>query len=161
MSLTITDQYGCSDDTLFNDYLIVGGPSGEPQFTYDTCSQTASFFITNPNNISDAFWDLDDNTTDTLLSFEHFYISEGTYSPNVTLIDAAGCAVVYPINPAITVTNLNGLNANFSATPNPVNINTPVTFTDQSSTSGPPIEEWYWNFGNGQTHDGQNPQLLK
>ena len=159
LSLSITDQYGCSDDTLFNDYLIVGGPSGEPQFTYDTCSQTASFFITNPNNIFEALWDLDDNTTETGLSFEHFYISEGTYSPNVTLTDAAGCAVVYPINPAITVTNLNGLNANFSATPNPVNINTPVTFTDQSSTSAgsPPISIWSWDFGNGQTSVGQIP----
>jgi PKD repeat protein len=160
LSLSITDQYGCSDDTLFNDYLIVGGPSGEPEFTYDTCSQTASFFITNPNNISDALWDLDDNTTETGLSFEHFYISEGTYSPNVTLTDAAGCAVVYPINPAITVTNLNGLNANFSATPNPVNINTAVNVLNQSSTSGPPITEWYWDFGNGDTSNLQNPPSI-
>jgi len=160
LSLTITDQYGCLDDTLFNNYIIVGGPSGEPQFTYDTCSQTASFFITNQNNISSALWDLGDNTTQSGLSFEHDY-NLGTYSPNVTLTDAAGCAVVYPINPAITVTNFNGLNANFSATPNPVDINTLVTFTNQSSTIGgsPPITSWSWDFGNGQTYVGQNPPL--
>lgn len=158
LSLSITDQYGCSDDTLFNDYLTVGGPSGTPQYDYDVCTQTASFFITNPNNISSALWDLDDNTTETGLSFEHFYSSDGTYSPSVILTDAAGCNVPYPINPQIIVTNTSGLSANFSANPNPVDINTAVTVLDQSSSSlGSPITSWSWDFGNGTTSNLQNP----
>ena len=157
LSLTITDQYGCIDDTLFNDYIIVGGPSGIPQFTYDACSQTASFFITNQNNISSALWDLDDGNTQTNLSFDHVYNS-GNYSPSVILTDAAGCNVPYPINPQIIVTNTSGLSANFSASPNPVDINTAVTVLDQSSsTSGSPINSWSWNFGNGSTSNLPNP----
>ena len=156
LSLTITDQYGCSDDTLFNDYIIVGGPSGIPQYDYDACTQTASFFITNQNNISSVVWNLGNGTTQSNLSFDYFY-NIGTYSPSVILTDAAGCVVVYPINPAITVTNSNGLNANFFATPNPVDINTAVNVLNLSSTSGSPITSWFWDFGNGTTSNLQNP----
>ena len=156
LSLTITDQYGCSDYTLFNDYLTVGGPSGIPQYDYDVCTQTASFFITNQNNISSVVWNLGNGTTQSNLSFDYFY-NIGTYSPSVILTDAAGCVVVYPINPAITVTNSNGLNANFFATPNPVDINTAVNVLNLSSTSGSPITSWFWDFGNGTTSNLQNP----
>ena len=153
LSLTVTDQYGCSDDTLFNDYIIVGGPSGNPQYS-DTCSQTVNFFITNQNNIESALWDLGDGTTQSNLSFEHDY-NLGTYSPNVTLTDAAGCEVVYPINPPINITNI--LNANFSASPNPVAMNAPVTVINQSSYTGSPIVSYLWDFGNGSTSIFENP----
>ena len=156
LSLTITDQYGCSDDTLFNDYIIVGGPSGNPQYS-DTCSQTVNFFITNQNNIESALWDLGDGTTQSNLSFEHDY-NLGTYSPNVTLTDAAGCAVVYPLNPPINISNI--LNANFSANPNPVDFNTPVSVINQSSSAGSPIESWYWDFGNGSIDTVSTPQQI-
>ncbi len=153
LSLTISDQYGCQDDTLFNDYIMVGGPSGNPQYS-DTCSQTVNFFITNQNNIESALWDLGDGTTQSNLSFEHDY-NLGTYSPNVTLTDAAGCEVVYPINPPINITNI--LNANFSASPNPVAMNTPVTVINQSSYTGSPIVSYLWDFGNGSTSIFENP----
>ena len=156
LSLSITDQYGCQDDTLFNDYIIVGGPSGIPQYDYDVCTQTASFFITNQNNISSVVWNLGNGTTQSNLSFDYVY-NVGTYSPSVILTDAAGCNVPYPINPQIIVTNTSGLSANFSADPNPVNINTAVTVLNQSSTSGSPITSWFWDFGNGTTSNLQNP----
>ena len=156
LSLSITDEYGCSDDTLFNDYIIVGGPSGNPQYDYDVCTQTASFFITNQNNISSVVWNLGNGTTQSDLSFDYVY-NVGTYSPSVILTDAAGCNVPYPINPQIIVTNSNGLNANFSVDSNPVDINTAVNVLDQSSTSGPPITSWSWDFGNGTSSNLQNP----
>jgi gliding motility-associated-like protein len=157
LSLTITDQYGCQDDTLFNDYIIVGGPSGIPQYNYDVCTQTASFFITDQNNISSVVWNLGNGTTQSNLSFDYVY-NIGTYSPSVILTDAAGCNVPYPINPQIIVTNTSGLSANFSANPNPVDINTAVTVLDQSSSSlGSPITSWSWDFGNGTTSNLQNP----
>ena len=156
LSLSITDQYGCQDDTLFNDYIIVGGPSGIPQYDYDVCTQTASFFITDQNNISSVVWNLGNGTTQSNLSFDYVY-NVGTYSPSVILTDAAGCNVPYPINPQIIVTNTSGLSANFTASTNPVNINTPVTFTNQSSTSVSPITSWSWDFGNGTTSNLQNP----
>ena len=157
LSLSITDQYGCQDDTLFNDYIIVGGPSGNPQYNYDVCTQTASFFITDQNNISSVVWNLGNGTTQSNLSIDYVY-NIGTYSPSVILTDAAGCSVPYPINPQIIVTNTSGLSANFSASPNPVDINTAVTVLDQSSsTSGSPITSWSWDFGNGTTSNLQNP----
>jgi gliding motility-associated-like protein len=47
--------------------------------------------------------------------------------------------------------------ANFSATPQPVIINTPITFTDNSSTYGGSATNWYWTFGDGTFDMNQNP----
>lgn len=155
LSLTITDEYGCSDDSLFSDYLTVGGPSGIPLLNYDACTQTASFYINNQSNINSALWNLGDGSTNSALSFDYVY-NPGVYAPNVTLTDAAGCAVVYPA-PPITVSNAFGLNALFSASPNPVNINETVTIVNQSSSTSLPITSWSWDFGNGSTSTLQNP----
>ena len=46
--------------------------------------------------------------------------------------------------------------AAFTNTP-PGCINSPISFTDQSTTSGGVINYWYWSFGDGDTSSLQNP----
>jgi len=152
LPLTVTDEYGCIADTLIEDYLIIGGPSGEPDWSQGAgvCSQGASFTVANPQNVFSSVWEMGDGDTITNdLDFNYNYASQGTYIPGVTLYDSLGCDVFYPL-PPITVFD-DGLTAGFTVGPNPVEQGALATVTDQSSSTGAPISSWAWDFGNSQT----------
>lgn len=89
-----------------------------------------------------------DSTTNDL-NFNYNYAAQGTYTPGVTLYDSLGCDVFYSL-PPITVFD-DGLTANFTVNPNPVEQGALATVTDQSTSTGAPIASWAWDFGNSQT----------
>lgn len=152
--LSITDEYGCVADTLIEDYVVIGGPYGEPSWTQNVgfCAQGASFSVSNPQNVFGSIWEMGDlNTVTNDLDFNYNYSSQGTYTPGVTLFDSLGCEVFYPLND-ITVLD-DGLTAGFSINPNPVEQGALAVFSDQSVTIGAPIVTWSWNFGNNQSID--------
>jgi len=148
MSFTITDEYGCTDDTTLVDYLTIFGPTGNPSWVSsgDLCGQTYIFDLSDTVNVSNVTWTFNDGQfayDDYNLS--HTYIDPGTYNPTVTLFDALGCDIIYPLNP-ITV-NTNGLSAGFIADPVVGSMFSSVSFDDLSTSSGSPIVSWVWDFG--------------
>ena len=150
--LTVTDEYGCIADTVIDDYVIIGGPSGEPDWAQGAgvCSQGASFTVANPQNVFSSVWEMGDGDSVTNdLDFNYNYASQGTYTPGVTLYDSLGCEVFYPL-PPIQVFD-DGLTAAFTVNPNPVEQGALATATDQSISTGAPIASWTWDFGNSQT----------
>jgi len=152
LTLTITDEFGCTADTTFNDYAIVGGPAGTPNWTQSAgvCAQGAIFSVSNPQNVFSSVWTMGDGETVTNdLNFNYNYSSQGTYTPGVTLYDSLGCDVFYPL-PPITVFD-DGLTASFTVNPNPVEQGATAVVTDQSTSSGAPITSWAWDFGNNQS----------
>jgi len=64
------------------------------------------------------------------------------------LYDSAGCEVFYPLDP-ITVLD-DGLDAFFTATPNPAEQDEIITFNDASTSQQSTVVLWDWNFGNDQ-----------
>ena len=152
LTLSVTDSYGCVDDTLLVDYITVGGPSGNPNWfqTAGECAQGANFELNDAFNVASIIWNLGDgNFMEDTLSFFYNFPEPNTYSPSVTIADALGCEVLYPLND-ITVSD-DGLNAFFTATPNPAEQNEVITFTDGSTFQGVNIISWLWDFGNDQT----------
>jgi PKD repeat protein len=150
--IEVTDEYGCTADTLIDDYLIIGGPSGEPDWTQGAgvCSQGASFTVANPQNVFSSVWVMGDGDTITNdLDFNYNYASQGTFTPGVTLYDSLGCDVFYPLPPLQVFDD--GLTAGFTVGPNPVEQGALATVTDQSISTGAPIASWAWDFGNSQT----------
>ena len=150
--LTVTDEYGCTADTLIDDYVIIGGPSGVPDWSQGAgvCSQGASFTVANPQNVFSSIWEMGDgDTTFNQLNFNYNYADSGTYTPGVTLYDSLGCDVFYPLLP-ITVYD-DGLTAGFTVSPNPVEEGALAVTNDQSTTTGAPIVTWAWDFGNDQS----------
>ena len=148
LTLSVTDSYGCTDDTILIDYITVGGPSGEPSWfqTAGECAQGANFVINEPVDVASISWNLGDgNLIMDTLSFFYNYPEPNTYFPEVTIMDALGCEVIYPLN-EITVSD-DGLNAFFTATPNPAEPDEMITFVDGSSFDGSPIISWEWDFG--------------
>ena len=144
---SITDEYGCIDDTTLVDFLTIGGPTGNPDWLQNPgiCSQGAAFIINNPSSIDSVIWDMGDgNFIYDSINFNYNYDQSGTYTANVTLFDSLGCEINYILNP-VTVQD-DGLNANFIATPNPAEQNDLITFTDQSSAANSSIINWIWDF---------------
>ena len=152
LKLTITDEYGCKADTIIDDYVIIGGPSGEPDWIQNAtvCSQGANFIVNNPQNVFGSVWEMgDSNTVTNDLDFNYNYAGTGTYTPGVTLYDSLGCDVFYPLPPLQVFDD--GLTANFTINPNPVEQGALAVVTDQSVSSGAPIAIWAWDFGNNQS----------
>ena len=152
LTLSVTDSYGCVDDTLLVDYITVGGPSGDPSWfqTAGECAQGANFVLNDAVNVTSITWNLGDgNFMEDTLSFFYNFPDPDTYSPSVIIADALGCEVLYPLND-ITVSD-DGLTAFFTASPNPADQNEVITFTDGSTFQGVNIISWLWDFGNNQT----------
>ena len=149
LTLSITDQYGCTDDTTILNYVTIGGPTGNPDWLQNIsiCAQGASFVITNAQNIDSVIWNMGDGTYQyNSLNFQYNYETAGSYAPSCTIINSDGCEIFYQLD-TISVAD-DGLNALFTALPNPADINEVVNYTDQSTFSGNNIVSWTWDLGN-------------
>lgn len=145
---TIIDQYGCEDTVVLVDFLTIFGPSANPSWSIDPtmCGQDVTFDIGTTSLVTDIEWTLDDGTiVNDSTNFLHTYQNIGTYNAFLTVSDANGCDVVYPLNPIVIPDN--GLDAFFSASPDSVNIGGVVVFDDQSTASSSSIVAWTWDLG--------------
>jgi PKD repeat protein len=126
---------------------MIGGTSGEPDWTQQVgqCAQGAYFTIANPVNVDSTYWVMGDNQY-VIDSLDFFYnFSEpGTYTPGVYLYDESGCDVFYPLE-EITVLD-DGLEAYYSASPNPAALQELITFADSSTSASSSIVLWMWDF---------------
>lgn len=146
LSLTVTDQYGCTDDTTVANYVSIGGPLGTPTWIQDNtvCAQGALFTIQNPANIDSVSWNLGNGVwVSDSLQFNYFYPNTGVYNPSVTVYDTAGCQILYLLDPLTA--SLSGLEAQIDANPVYANINQQIELTD-ASTSLNPVQSWTWIF---------------
>jgi gliding motility-associated-like protein len=147
-TLTITDEFGCSDDTTLTDYLVVNGPSGTPIWTGsgDVCDPTIELEILDPIGITNADWDMGNgDSIQSIIPFEYTYTASGNYIPLVTLSDNNGCFVPYTL-PVVDV-HINDLNAYFEASMLEGEVTEPFTFYDYSTYNPDPIQYWEWDFG--------------
>jgi gliding motility-associated-like protein len=148
VSLTITDQYGCTSDTTLADYLTIFGPTADPSWNQSAslCGQDVSFDLGPNSNVTNIVWNLDDGTiVNDSIQFDHTYLDVNTFNPTVTITDSNNCQVLYPLDP-ITIPD-NGLDASFSASNTEVDLGGTIIYTDES-TSLNPIVSWTWNLGN-------------
>lgn len=145
-TLTITDEFGCVDDTVLTDFLTILGPTAEPTWTSigNICLPQFEFSATNQNSVASIVWDLGNGTiiSDTN-SFNYTYLQSGSYTPTVIVSDASGCQVPYSLN-TITVGS-DVLNAFFVASMESGDIFETFIFDDQSTGGSGPIDQWNWD----------------
>lgn len=145
LSLSITDEFGCTSDTTYLNYLTIFGPVANPSWTQNTggCGQDVDFTIGATSFLETILWTLDDGTTvSDSTSFSHTYHDVTTYNPTLTVTDSNNCEVIYPMNP-ITIPDI-GLNAYFVVNPSYIDLGTTVELDDQSSSVGG-ISTWTWD----------------
>jgi gliding motility-associated-like protein len=152
LSLSITDEFGCTSDTTYIDYLTIFGPVANPSWSQTGgCGQTVTFDIGTTSFLETIKWSTGDGTiVNDSTSFTYSYHDVSTFNPTLTVTDSNNCQVIYPMNP-ITIPDI-GLNAFYVVYPPVIDLGTTVEFDDQSTgVSG--IVEWTWNMN-------PNPQIV-
>ena len=98
-------------------------------------------------------WNFGDGTPlDTAENPVHQFTNEGNYDITLTVSSEFGCTH----DTIITLTVNKGPIASFGVNPESANLYVNINFIDQSSENGAPINEWLWNFGDGDSATTQN-----
>lgn len=153
ISLIVTSNEGCSD-TLVQPFVTWSIPQANFSVPQTCFGQFANFTnqSTIPNStISSWNWNFGDGQTSNLQNPQHFYNSHGTYTVTLVATGVGGCKDTISQNLVITPKPT----ANFTLPPSCGMI---ANFINQSSISNPgTIQNWSWNFGNGQTSNQTSP----
>jgi gliding motility-associated-like protein len=147
VKLTLLDENFCNapDDTTIQLRIATN-----VQAKFETPPAACAPFTAKFKNVSLAgqqfYWNFGDGTTSTQISPEHLYAIPGTYIVTLKAVDSSTCNVADSTSVTLIVSDKP--TANFSAAPQPPEVNVPVVFTNQSS---PDAVRFKWIFGDGDS----------
>jgi gliding motility-associated-like protein len=157
VTLVVTSNNGCTDDTIRVVNTIYVQPTGNFTAPAEVCNGTSVSFTdisTAPNStVTGWAWTFGDGGTSTSQNPTHTYASAGSYTVTLTVTSAVGCTSTVGTR-TVVVNPLPTANFNISA---PGCINQTVTFTDISSPNAGNLNNWSWTFGDAGTSALQNP----
>jgi gliding motility-associated-like protein len=142
--LTVTDQYGCVDDTLKMQYIVVNTPLANfgVSDSLGTCSQLNVQFSDSSLNAQTRVWDFGDGTSSGATNPQHFYSAPGVYVVKLTITSIGSC-----ISEKTRTIRVRGPQGTFTYAPvigcNPLT----VTFTAQTQDR----VSFIWDFSDGST----------
>jgi gliding motility-associated-like protein len=163
IKLIITNSAGCKDSTEKVGYIVIRTPvvrivdipqEGCVPFSFSPTLDTTP----SVTRFTGFLWDFGDGNTGTGPKPVNIYTQKGIYPVSVTYTTQDGCQGTVIKNSLIKVGNK--VTVAFSASPLQVCASDPIQFTDLSIGNPPgtnPIEEWYWQFGDGGGSGLQNP----
>ncbi|MEX2589005.1 MAG: PKD domain-containing protein, partial [Chitinophagales bacterium] len=161
VSLTVTDGVNTDTKTI-NGYIEIGTEASAPivQFTADTttsCTNDLSVQFTDQSqNAAAWFWEFGDGDTSHQQNPQHYYDSAGDYSVKLQVTNTLGCVRDTTYEDYIVI---DPPRADFNASPS--NACGPFTTNfEDLSYSADSIVSWFWDFGDGQTGNTQNPTHL-
>ena len=121
------------------------------------CAPGSIQFFNTTNQSGTYVWDFGDGQTyNGTNPPPHIYQQSGLYDVSVTYSSSAGCGGTQTLQDYIEMTPVE---AGFFALDTGACAPFSVQFIDTSVTPSNPIVSWQWNFGNGQTYNGQVPPL--
>ena len=119
ISLAITDEYGCTDKVVKNNYVTITDPNADFSLS-DSISICPPLVITFTNlskNFINRAWDFGDGSSSSLDNPRHFYSTPGTYNIVLTITGYNGCIdtkakkiIVKGPQGSFTYTNIIGCN---------------------------------------------------
>ncbi len=122
------------------------------------CGNFNTLFIdqstSNPDPITSWNWDFGDGISSSLPNPEHAYTTSGLYNVTLSVTTAGGCSHIFSRNVEIVINPTP--NADFSYSPMDPQVGETIFLSDQSSQ----VFSWYWEFGNSEYSDLQNPTLI-
>jgi PKD repeat protein len=135
--------------------ILVNIRDVEARFDVDVlkpCKGAPVTFTDQSDDVAAWSWEFGDGKSDTQQNTSTSYDQPGPYTVKLTATDADGCKSAKTVN--VEVLNING-NFSYTAASNCTELT--CAFTD-ISTANPPVDEWFWDFGDGATDDKQNPE---
>ncbi|MFH2036308.1 MAG: PKD domain-containing protein [Candidatus Zixiibacteriota bacterium] len=151
VTLTVTNM--CGSSTKDRIVTLKKKPVPVADFTTELTEYCAEHLITFTNlaqNADKYLWDFGDGTNSTDENPTHQYANAGVYTISLTASNDCGDDTETKVE-YITIFPLPY--ADFSASSTDICTNSLVYFTDLSLNA----DNWYWDFGDGETSIGQNP----
>lgn len=147
VTLILRDTAYCnSPDTITKQVRVAANVKAAFTSPAEGCVPFAADFVNESQGGQQFFWDFGDGTTSTDNSPSHIYTLPGTYTVRLRAVDSNTCNLVDTTSFTITINP--GPVADFTATPQPPQLNTPITFMNQSSADA---IRFKWNFGDGDS----------
>ena len=105
VSLTVTNDIGCSDTLVVNELIQLAGPSGDFSFFPDTvgCPPYDITYVANATGATQYTWDFGDGYLGLGDSTVHTYEQIGNYIPSLILEDDNGCIFTYQSEDTLSV----------------------------------------------------------
>jgi len=159
VTLTVRDNNGLEDTYILN--IFVNKPPIASVIISSTTimlGESITFDATNSYDLDGEidfyYWNFDDGRTSNQIVKDHTYSNSGIFNVSLKLIDNLNdISTTY-----YTIEVINSLpKIDFTITPDNGNTLTLFEFTDMSTDSDGDIEEWLWNFGDGNTSNEINP----
>ena len=146
VALIVSNTGGCSD-TVVKPVLVHGLPAVD--FTSSAgCVEDSTHFISstfvNANAVTSRLWDFGDGFTSPDIDPYHIYSASGSFTVTLTVTDTAGC-----INTKTHTVSIVPPPTSFFQISTQTCANTPVFFTNLSSTPGGTITSYFYEFGDG------------
>ena len=159
--LEVEDINGCSSSAI-QSVEVFPLPIVDFSWNFAACAGDTVFFTDLSQGIGTDItswdWSFGDGTTSTEQNPMHVYPVSNDTTYNVTLIVSSGTGCIDSLTQVVNITG--APMAAFSFTNNegfgPC-IGNQFAFTDQSTTQSGLIQNWLWDFGDGQTSGSQNP----
>jgi len=154
VTLTVTDNHGCSNSLSKIDYINIGPPmpiiSLSPSqgcfplpVNFTDSTQTFSY-------ITSWIWNFGDGSSSTQQNVNHTYADTGVYVVTLTVTDSAGCTNTATDTVEVGMQPVSNFVADDTIGCHMFSVN----FTDLSSNIA---NSWHWEFGDGGTSELQNP----
>jgi gliding motility-associated-like protein len=99
-------------------------------------------------------WDFGDGNTSTLQNPQHTYLNSGNYTVTLKIVTDKGCTQTFSKEQYIKINS--GVKTQFSDSGDK-NCKAPSTSFFTSSSTGPGVLSYSWNFGDGVTSSAPNP----
>ena len=162
VSLTITTA-NAEETTRKAAWITVGSPAPVVDFEasvtniYDGDSVVfTNLSIPGAEPIQSVLWDFGDGRTSTALRPTHQYTTPGVYTVSLTVTTANSTETRTKQNLIIVQRKL-GPTARIAVNPSRPIALQQAAFSDVSVAGSAPIQQWFWEFGDGNTSRQQNP----
>ena len=131
----------------FAEQIVSAGPLNVAFTMPDSaCAPFEVVFVNESIGASEYLWDFGDGTTSTEADPTHTYTKGGVYTVKLTGRSPAPCFSEQTVTYTITI--FDQPVADFTATPQPPQFNTPITFNNHSSADA---VRFTWHFGDGDS----------
>ncbi len=151
VTLTVTDNSGCSQTYTLNPSITVNAPVAN--FSTNDWLSRCDFATIHLNNLSTGadyyWWDFGDSTASNAIDPVHTYLNPGSYT--ITLTAYSGSCVSTMVKP--NYVNVYRAHADFSVFKYGICLPMTIQFTDLSTDA----VSWHWSFGDDSTSNQQNP----
>ena len=147
VKLTINDTAFCnSPETTVDTIFVAANVKAAFKAPATGCAPYDAVFKNESVGGAQFFWDFGDGGTSTSVSPSHLYVTPGNYTVKLVAIDSNTCNIIDSTSLTILI---NGIpTAAFTASPQPPQVNTPISFTNLSSSDA---IRFKWVFGDGDS----------